>query len=76
MSRLDSSGGFGGPRLVKPQANVYTVLLLIACLFMAAALAMQLYRIRGLNAQPSPNQQGQNPSAVVVVPDRPADLIA
>jgi hypothetical protein len=51
MSRLDSNGGFGGPRIVKPQANVYTVLLLIACLFMAAAFAVQAYRIWKLAEQ-------------------------
>lgn len=66
MSRLDSNGGFGGARMVKPQANVYTVLLLIACLFMAAAFAVQVYRYLDLQKQKASETGKQAPAAVVV----------
>lgn len=67
MSRLDSNGGFGGPRIVKPQANVYTVLLLIACLFMGAALAVQVYRYQRLKAQ---DVEKAPAGAALVVPEQ------
>ena len=56
MSQLDQPGGFGGPRVVKPQANVYTVLLVIACLFMGAALTWQVLNLLKLRdvSQESP----------------------
>jgi hypothetical protein len=50
MSQMNQPGGFGGPRVVKPQANVYTVLLAIACLFMAAALVWQVLNLMKLRA--------------------------
>ncbi|MCG3179186.1 MAG: hypothetical protein BIFFINMI_01519 [Phycisphaerae bacterium] len=66
MSRLDTSagGGFGGgPRVVKPQANVYTVLVIVACLFVAAALAWELLVVR---------PEVQNPPAVPGAANKPA----
>lgn len=68
MSRLDSNGGFGGPRIVKPQANVYTVLLLVACLLMGAALAVQVYRYLKLQGQST----APGTPAAMVAPDAPA----
>jgi hypothetical protein len=56
MTQLDQPGGFGGPRVVKPQVNVYTVLLVIACLFMGAALAWQVWnllKLRDVSQEPT-----------------------
>ena len=59
MSRLDQPlGGFGGPRIVKPQANIYTVLLLIACLFVAAALGVEILRLLQMRESPPPAKTG------------------
>jgi len=72
----DQQGGaFGGPRIVRPQANVYTVLLLIAFLFMAGALAVQVYRYMQLQAQqePAAPKAGAAPTSLTVASaDRPA----
>ncbi len=68
MSRLDQPGGFGGPRIVRPQANVYTVLLLVACLFVAFALVVELMRLRKLrepaSATPTVTMSVQQPGAM------------
>ena len=65
MSRLDQPlGGFGGPRVVKPQANVYTVLLAAAVLFVAAALGLELWRFNQLREKPT-GGPGMAPPPVV-----------
>ena len=66
MSRLDQPGPFGGPRVVKPQANVYTVLLLLACLCMAAALAIEIIRLRAIANPPTTPKVGSASPALVV----------
>ena len=73
MSQMGQPGGFGGPRIVKPQANVYTVLLVVACLFMGAALAWQVWNIMKLREPPAaPAKTGAAPSSLVIASaDRP-----
>ncbi len=71
MSRLDTSGGFGGPRVVKPQANVYTVLLLVATLCVIAALVWEWVVIIPGLSNPPQSTPSQKPAARVVV-EQPA----
>lgn len=68
MSRLDQAGGFGGPRIVKPQANVYTVLLLVAILFAAAALGLEYMRYKWIQTQKAPADNPAVPAAVQAAP--------
>lgn len=74
MSRLNTTGGgFGGPRVVKPQANVYTVLLVIATLCVAAALVWEwMYIMPGLKDPPQHNAAQSAARAVEVAPTQVA----
>ncbi|MDD4889157.1 MAG: hypothetical protein PHU85_04450, partial [Phycisphaerae bacterium] len=53
------------PRIVKPQANVYTVLLLVACLFAGAALGLEIMRYKWIKAQESPEAKPGAPTVQV-----------
>ena len=71
MSRYSDQqpGGFGGPQIVKPQPNVYTVLLLVAVLFMFTALAIQVVRYFQLQAKLSPKAAATPTSVTVAMAD-------
>lgn len=51
MSRLEPGSAFGGSRIVKPRANVYTVLLLVACLCVAAALFWEYRAVKRMKQE-------------------------
>lgn len=70
MTRMDQPAGFGGgPRIIKPQANVYTVLLLVAALLLALAAAVEIWRMTQIkNPPPAP--------AVKITAISPASVMA
>ena len=71
MSRMvtPAGGGFGGQRVVKPQANVYTILLLVACLFVVVALVWELgFALPAVkNAPPAPAPPAKRTASVQTV---------
>ena len=55
MSRMSgAAGGFGGPRVVKPQPNVYTVLVAVAVIVVAAALIWEFLVVMPAVQDPPP----------------------